>query len=150
MEMKMLIQMAGAFLAVYGFGLVLNVPKKFVPYAGMAGAVGWAVYLTVDGSGGSFLQSNFFSALVISLISHILARIFKAPVTLFIIAAMMTLVPGAGMYRIAYSALQGNTSLTLSYVIQTLEIAGVIAVAIFLTDTIFRLQRLFGRKKEQR
>lgn len=147
MAVKILIQMAGAFFAVYGFGLVLNVPKKFVPCAGAAGAVGWAVYLAVDQAGGSFLVSNFFSAFVISLISHILARIFKAPVTLFIIAALMTLVPGAGMYRIAYSALQGDTSMTLFYVIQTLEIAGVIAVAVFLTDTIFRLRLLIKKGK---
>ena len=67
--------------------------------------------------------------------------------TLFIIAALMTLVPGAGMYRIAYSALQGDTSMTLFYVIQTLEIAGVIAVAVFLTDTIFRLRLLIKKGK---
>lgn len=51
------------------------------------------------------------------------------------------------MYRIAYSALQGDTSMTLFYVIQTLEIAGVIAVAVFLTDTIFRLRLLIKKGK---
>ena len=145
MAVKMIVQMIGAFFAVYGFGMVLNVPKKFVPYAGAAGAVGWAVYLMVDEAADFFLLSNFVSAFVISLLSHIMARIFKAPVTLFIIAALMTMVPGAGMYRIAYSAIQGDSSMTLFYVIQTLEIAGVIAVAVFLTDTIFRLHRMFKK-----
>lgn len=134
-----MIQILGAFFAVAGFALVLGIPGKFTVYTGATGAVGWMVYLFSEAVMDSVVLASFFSAVVIAVISQILARVFKAPVTLFIIAAMMTLVPGAGMYRIVYYALQGDSARMSFYVIQTLEIAGAIAVAIFLADSVFRL-----------
>lgn len=134
-----MIQILGAFFAVAGFALVLGIPGKFTVYTGATGAVGWMVYLFSEAVMDSVVLASFFSAVVIAVISQILARVFKAPVTLFIIAAMMTLVPGAGMYRIVYYALQGDSDRMSFYVIQTLEIAGAIAVAIFLADSVFRL-----------
>lgn len=138
--MSTFVQMICAFFAVVGFGRLVKVPKDIIAYTGMTAAIGWMAYCLMLARTASVVLSNFFAALVIAVVSQILARIFKAPVTLFILPAMLTLVPGAGMYRIVYYALQGNSSRMFFYVIQTMEIAGAIAVAIFLADTVFRLK----------
>ena len=82
----------------------------------------------------------FLSALVISLLAHIFARIFKAPVTVFLIAGILPTVPGAGMYRAVYYIIADDRARSSYYLIQTLEIAGVIALAIFIVDAVFRIR----------
>jgi len=88
----------------------------------------------------------FLSALVISLMAHLFARIFKAPVTVFLIAGILPTVPGAGMYRAVYYMIADDRAQSSFYLMQTLEIAGVIALAIFIVDAVFRI-RIRGRNK---
>lgn len=135
----MIVKVIGAFIAVYGFAVLMEVPKRYLAYAGGVGAVGWLVYLVCVDKRLEVVMANFVAALVIALISHAFARMFKAPVTIFLIPGVLPLVPGAGMYRFVYHVLDGNSQLSSFYLVQTLEIAGVIALAIFVMDTIFKL-----------
>ncbi len=72
-------------------------------------------------------------------LSHISARALKAPVTVFLIGGILPVVPGAGMYRTAYSLMMETSAQVYKNLQETLLIAGAIAVAIFITDSIFRL-----------
>ena len=135
--MEMLWQCIGAFVAVAGFGTVLGVPRKFLLWAGIDGALGWMTYLLVFHSTSLVVFGSIVGAVVISTGAHICARIFKTPVTLFLIPANMTLVPGAGMYRIVYNILKSENGMANFYLLQTLQVAGVIALAIFIVNVIF-------------
>lgn len=73
-----------------------------------------------------------------AVMAHTFVRIYKAPVTLFLIAGVLPTVPGAGMYQTVHYILEENEKMAAHYLIQTLEIAGVIALAIFVVDTIFQ------------
>lgn len=134
--MDMIWQSIGGFVAVIGFGIVMGVPKRFLVWSGIDGAVGWLVYLIADAKLDSVLLSTFIAAVVISVGAHICARVFKAPVTLFLIPANMTLVPGAGMYRIVYFILRSENKMVSYYFQQTLQVAGMIALAIFVVNII--------------
>lgn len=134
----MILQIAGAFLAILAFSVVLEAPKRYLPYCGLVGAAGWFAYLvTVDRFG--IVMANFWGALIISLISHIFARIFKAPVTVFLIPGILTIVPGAALYRAVYQLFLGTRALASVYLMETIQIAGVIALAIFLIDSLFSI-----------
>lgn len=50
-------------------------------------------------------------------------------------------VPGNGIYQIMNYVLQNDRSMASFYLTQTLEIAGAIALAIFLMDTLFKVVR---------
>ena len=89
------------------------------------------------------------SLLAIALMSHTFARIFKAPVTIFLIAGILPTVPGAGMYRIVYYLIANDNARSNYYLIQTLEVAGVIALAIFITDTLFKVRIKKENPKEK-
>ncbi len=134
-----LIQVIGTFAAVMSVAITLGVPKKFLWYAGLVGAVGWLVYLLLGAAGASTVASMFVAALAVAMISHIFARIKKTPVTLFLIAGILPLVPGVGMYRIVYNLITSNNSLAGYYFSETMQIAGMIALAIFIMDTLFRI-----------
>lgn len=145
----MLIQFFSAFAAVAMFALLLEVPKRFIFYAAATGGIAWWVYVLIGERGGSALAAAFLSTLVVALFSHILARVKKAPVSIFLVSGILPAVPGAAIYRSVYYLIQGSTDLSLYYLIQTLQIAGAIAMAIFIMDSFFRLFLLYQEKNHK-
>ena len=135
----MIVKVIGAFIAIYAFAIVLETPKKYLWCAGTVSAVGWFVYLLSQQLGSNDVLATFLSAAAISVVSNIYARIFRAPVTVFLVAGILPTVPGAGMYRIAASFIAGDSAMTAQNFITTLELAGVIALGIFLVDAFFRM-----------
>lgn len=134
----MILQIIGAFIAIYSFSVFIEGPKKYLWTCGLVAAAGWTAYLLAGECGCSTVMSSFISTLVIALISHIFARVFKVPGTLFLISGILPIVPGAGMYRSVYSMILGEPGMASIYLTETMEIAGVIALGIFVVDTIFR------------
>ena len=84
-------------------------------------------------------MAAFASTLVVACISHVFARLFKAPVTVFLVAGILPAVPGASIYRCVFYVIRSGSSLATFYFVETLQIAGAIAIAIFIMDSIFRL-----------
>lgn len=140
----MIIQTIGAFLAVVGFCFILEVPKRHIISTSLVGAIGWLVYLLVVNKGG-VVWATFFASLVIDICAQILARVMKTPVTIFLIGGILPLVPGSHIYRtisIIISGEQGYDSL-----VQTFMIAGAIALAIFVIDSIVRIEKEISKHR---
>lgn len=137
--MKLMFGVVGAFAAVAAFAVLLETPRKYLPHAGIGGAIGAFVYLLCVQQGFHVVAASFLSALAISFTSHAFARAFKAPVTIFLIAGILPTVPGAGMYKTVYYMIAGDGASSSYYLLQTLETAGVIALAIFIMDTLFKI-----------
>ena len=135
----MVVKVIGAFIAIAAFAVLLETPKHYLKYAGVVGAIGWFVFLLSEKMGTSEVFATFLSAMAIAIVSHIFARLFKAPVTVFLIAGILPTVPGAGMYRIANGVITHNNEMTAHYLITTLELAGAIAIGIFVVDALFRI-----------
>ena len=57
---------------------------------------------------------------------------------MFLIPGVIPFVPGAGMYQIVTGIVEGNVERTSFYFFETLQIAGAIALGIFIIDTFFR------------
>ena len=136
----------GAFIAIFAFAIMLETPKKYLAYAGIVGAIGWLVYLLVMAKNPNEILATFLSALAIALESQIFARVFKIPVTVFLVAGILPTVPGAGMYRIVYYFIQNDMDMASNYLALTLELAGAIAIGIFIVDAMFRMFQK-GRKQ---
>lgn len=145
---SMFIKIAGVFLSIFAFSIYLETPKCHIVKAGFVGAVGGFVYLICADVGGlGTILASFFSALAVAFVSHIFARIFKTPVTLFLVAGILPTVPGAGMYRTVHHILIKDETMSAYYMMQTLEIAGAIALAIFLMDSLFRAAQIGNWKR---
>ena len=128
---EMIIRVFGAFLSIYSFAVLLQVPRRFVLQAGIVGAIGGFVYLLAIHFGRGDMMASLYSAVAAAVVSHIFARVYKTPVTLF-------LIPGNGRYQTVHYLIDGNEAMSEFYLIQTLEIAGVISLAIFVVDTFFQ------------
>ena len=130
-----LIQVGTAFVGCIGFALFLNMKKRQVIYAGVGGGFAWIIYLMfADILGGLFLPT-FIASLFIGIYSEIMARVNKAPATIFFTSVAIALIPGASLYYAMDSVLErdmeaaaynGNNALTIALAISM----GIVMVAV--------------------
>ncbi len=133
-------QLIAVFIGVVGFGIVLEVQKKYLVYCGIAGTIGWAAYLFCEQLlpvGGMFVSS-----FCIAFLSQIFARRLRCPVTVFLIPAIFPSVPGAGIYRTVYYIIMGENALAGQYLLDTLTTAGMIALGIYIVDILWQLRKV--------
>lgn len=137
-----------SFVASLGFGILFNIKGRNLILAGIGGGLGGMTYKLAMYFGYSEMLAMFLGALVFSAYSEILARICRTPVTTYIICALIPLVPGGGMYRMMQQAISGDVDKALSIGLNTLSIAGVLALAILTVSTLMR-SILHGRRKRR-
>ena len=122
------------FWAIVGFCVVFSCPKKYYVICCFICAACWAIYLFGISCSLSTVWATFFAAVFVNIVSQILARTMKAPVTLFFIIGALPLVPGYGIYKVAYDMFSGgNVGASLT---NALLLAGSVALAVLVTDTV--------------
>ncbi len=134
------------FIAMFSFGLIFNLSfnLKFMVIASLNSVAGWSVYRIIENSGQSSYLAYFLGALTCAVLGEIIARLLKAPASIFYVIGCLPLVPGGGIYRTMLYLTDNNQSLFLATFIDTIIISGAIAVAILISGTFFRL---FKRRK---
>lgn len=145
--MSILIQCIFAFCAIIAFSIIIETPKKCLVVNGILGAVAWAVYLLVLWGSG-VITATFVSALVVAVLSQVLARVLKVPVITLLIPAILPTVPGAGMYQTVYEIMQSSVDSALYSLISTLGAASAIAFAIFMVDAVVAAIRRGNRQRK--
>lgn len=132
----MILEVLSAFIAAFAFGIVFNIKGKNLFFAALCGALGWFIYKLALMIGCSDITSLFLASLALSIYSEIFARILKTPVTTFVIAALIPLVPGGGMYYTMVEAITGDIMKSLEIGIKTIASAGALALGIILVSTL--------------
>lgn len=132
----MILEVIAAFISTFAFGIVFNIKDKNLFFAALCGALGWFVYKFSLMFGISDTTALFLASLALSTYSEIFARILKTPVTTFIIAALIPLVPGGGMYYTMVEAITGDIMKSLEIGIKTIASAGALALGVILVSTI--------------
>ena len=117
-----------AFVATIGFSIMFNVPRKELAFCGFTGACGWIVYQVLLATFSSGVTAAFAGAMIIAYISRALSFRRKMPVNLYMIPGVIPLVPGAGIYFTMYYIIEGDNAAAILRGIETLMIAGVIAI----------------------
>lgn len=125
----MIISSIYALLSSLGFGIIFNIRGRSLFFASLGGGLGWLLYSISLYYNFSMLFALFMGALVCSIYAEVMARVLKTPVTIFMICAIIPLVPGAGMYYTMFETTMGNIDKALSLGIDTIGSAGAIAVA---------------------
>ena len=143
----MIFQVVSAILSVYFFTLLLEIPKRYAAYCSIAGGVNWWVYLIVMETSESSMAAAFFASLAVAILSQIFARTLRTPVSVFLVAGILPTVPGGGIYRCVYYFIHNNSNQSSYWLLQTLKTAGAIAMAIFITDSLFRMYQYYQNSK---
>ncbi len=118
------------FVATVSFCILFKVPKKQLLFCGLAGVVSWLVYYILVELTGDSILATFFGAVATTIVCNLLAKRRKTPITIFLIAGLIPLVPGSVIYKSMYYTVMNNNIAALNEGIYTIKLAGVIAVGI--------------------
>ena len=127
-----------AFFASLGFGIIFNIRGKKLYFAALGGSIGWFIY-SLSLKAIPPLYALTLAALSFSVYSEIMARILKSPITIFVICALIPLVPGGGMYYTMLYILQDNLSMAIETGIETISNAGSLVMGILIVSSIMKI-----------
>jgi uncharacterized membrane protein YjjP (DUF1212 family) len=138
-EAGFILQVIFALLATAGFAVIFNLKPRDIPLAAIGGAIGWGLYLAARSPGGSEVVAFFAASIGIGFYAETAARLLKKPATVFIVCAIIPLVPGGGMYYTMDAAVRGGLERSLSLGYKTIAVAGAIAVGLAIASSLFRI-----------
>lgn len=146
----MIIQFILCFFATLSFAILFSAPKKQLIFCGLTGAIGWITYLICQGMDSGIGISNLVATLVLTLFSRFFATINKNPVTVYLVAGIFPLVPGAGIYYTSYYFIMNEMDACSAAGMDTIKIAGSIVLGIIfgfaIPQNIFNALGKFERK----
>ena len=146
MSWSALAQAAAVFVGCCGFCILFNVHGRGLVLCIIGGAAAWMVYLLCGALGCDVYAANLFAAVFAALYAEIMARVRKCPATPYLVIATIPMLPGAGVYYTMSLGLEGSMMASVAKGLQTIGIAGSLAVGILLVSTVFRL---IGRRSER-
>lgn len=142
----MLINTVYGILATLSFSIIFNIRGKKLIFSAMGGGIGWFTYLILINIKTSNSFALFIASLAVGVYSEIMSRLLKTPVTTFVIAAIIPLVPGNGMYYTMYASIKGDAMKSLTTCIQTFSSAGAIAAGLVLISSTTKLIHIKNKR----
>lgn len=117
------VQLIAAMLGSLGYAMIYGLKKRYLFEAALGGFLSWGLYLA-----GMYIWNNIFLACLLAtafaaLYSEIMARVKKAPSTLFFIPSVIQLIPGRALYYTCSNAVIRDWAQAKSYANVTLQYA---------------------------
>lgn len=135
--------LAFSFMATAGFAVLFQAPRRSLAISGVIGAIGWIVFVYLRQElGSSSFYANLAATIVLSLLSEVAARLFKQPVTVFVIPGIIPIVPGLGMYNGMAAIIEGSYDRGVSILLNAGLDAGAIALGMMLMTSVFRVLKI--------
>ena len=128
-----------AFFAALGFAMIFHVPYKERLYSGLVGMAGGLTYKLLFPYLGT--ASLFMASLIVSLLAEIFARIRHFPTSIYLLCALVPLVPGGSMYYTVLTLFEKNYAAALSYGLDVLSSAVAIVMGCTLIAALFKMKK---------
>lgn len=130
-----------------GFAIFFNLHGKKLWAATAGGAVGWLFYLIMQPYGET---AQFIAAsAAITVYSEIMARVQKAPATIYLAPALIPLVPGGLIYEAMRYALNGENELFMLTGLRAMIITGALALGIVASSSLAHLFAIYRVPKNR-
>jgi len=140
------VQNLATFIACAGFAIIFNIHGPGIAICALGGMLTWFVYCICNYFGCDIYSSYFFAAVTAAIYSELMARIRKYPAISYLVVGIFPLIPGAGIYYATSFLLQGNKEAFSQKALETIGVAGVIAVGILMVSTLVRFLNVLKKK----
>ena len=120
----------GAFAGTVGFAMLVHVPKRSILVSGLIASFSYLVYLGLTLLGIPDPMAVFAGSLAGSLAGLLSARLMKIIGTVFLMSAVVPVVPGLGLYRMMAFFGQGQIASGAATGIETMITVVMIALGI--------------------
>ncbi len=137
----LLAQAICSYGATMGFAICINVPRRALNVAGLAGMASWLTYEGAVMIHVGRVLGSLLGAFIVGICGLVFAKIKHMPVILFNIPAMVPLVPGGTAYEaVRYLAL-GQLNQAMKLTVLVAMIAAAIAVGFMLAQIFTELSK---------
>lgn len=136
---SLIVGAVGAFGGTVGISFLFNAPRRVVLPSSLTAVLGYVIYdLLFHFAGQSLIFSYFLATLVVSVICEIAARVMRMPSTIFLLSALVPLVPGYNFYCAMLALVENNGAAAAAYGLEAVQIVASIAVGAAVTSVAFR------------
>ena len=146
-EHSLAVQCIAGMVGTLGFGLYLNMHGSGIPYCLVGSIISWVVCCLCMRAGIGEATSYLIAAAVSSAYAEIMARIRKFPAIAYLMAALVPLIPGAGLYYTMDFISRSKMNEAWAKGSATAAIAGAVAVGVLLVSTAFRMWGVYKKKR---
>jgi len=129
------LRLAASFLGVLGFALLFNSPWPMAVAAATVGMVANTIRLELVDAGVVVQAAAFGAALLVGLLSSVVAPRLDVPRITISVPAVVIMVPGAAAYRAVFHLSDGDTVQALAFAVQ----AGLVVVALSIGLAVARM-----------
>lgn len=133
------IQIITAIIGSIGFGLIYNLRGRNLIAIGVGGGIAWALHLLIFHLFSNETVSYFIVSLFISIYSEMMARLLKAPTTVFVTPSLIPLVPGASLYYTMRSMFGSNLLSFTESAVLTLKLSAALALGVIVSTAIMKI-----------
>ena len=143
----MIIQTAAAFLGSIGFAVFLKMKGKQIVLAGIGGGVTWLVYLLMQNYIDGYFVPYLIASIFVGIYAEIMARVNKAPATIFLTAAAVPLIPGGSLYYTMLGIVEKDSAAFRENGIAALTIALAISLGFVIVALSNKYINIFLKRK---
>ena len=91
-------QITAALIGSFGFAVFLKMKGKQIVLAGIGGGITWALYLLLESTLGGVFLPNLLASIFVGIYAEVMARVNRAPATIFLTTGAVPLFPGGSLY----------------------------------------------------
>ena len=136
-----------AFFSSLPYAFLFNIHGFNSVVAGLGGAFGWLAYLVSGWWFPSPIIQSLFAGIAIAAFAEVMSRVRRCPVTGFMLTAFFPVVPGGGIYYTMKYCIDGNKEMFYNKFLETLGIAGALAVGVLVVASSVRLVSAYRSHK---
>lgn len=146
----MIAKILSAALGTVGFSLLFGVPRKYYLNCALIGGAGWFGYEIALRLGCGTGAAVFIATVLLALLSRFAAVYRQCPTTVFLIAGIFPLVPGAGIYWTAYYLVSNQLNEALSSGATALKtIFGIVLGIVFVFEIPYKVFAVARPRKKK-
>lgn len=125
----LIVNVGAPFVATVTYVALFNVPKRFHLSCGVCGIISWMVYY-LTAAPTSDAVASFLAILVSAFLARMLSVRMKCPVTIFMLACIIPVVPGAGVYFTVFYVVTDQLSLAAGRGLETVKMMFAMALGL--------------------
>lgn len=137
---QIVLHSVGSFGGTLGYAFLLNAPVNTVLPASLTGLLGYVLYeVMVNLLSQGAMFSYFLATVVIAVLCEIEARLMRMPSTIFLLTALVPLVPGYTFYCAMLALVENNGAAAAAFGLEAVQTVAAIAVGAAVTSVLFRV-----------
>lgn len=145
-----IIQVICAVIGSFGFSFIFHLKRDKLIVASVGGGLTWLFYLLVVHRVNGEFVAYFLATVFATFYAELMARVKKAPATIFVITALIPLIPGGSLYYTMEYLMQKDMEMMRSKAAETAMLALAIAMGITIVIMLLDLFSLVTRVVKHR